>query len=161
MAKQRYMMKLGEDFVYAYHPMTIDQRKDIIEITETQAKSIMAGMTVTGGNKEARPEVEKKEVEVGTGPPELPKAEPMPDVQEDKTEAPPSDDEDEDIVMLRAISELGKGKAKVEAYVLQRYNHAFEERTTLKKMVAKAMELRLKELAEMKTKPEPEQEQAL
>ena len=45
---QRYMLQISSNFVYAYHPLTV-KKPDMVEISEAQAKNILAGRSIMDG----------------------------------------------------------------------------------------------------------------
>ena len=45
---QRYMVQTGTDYVYPYHALTA-KRADMVEISEAQAKNLMAGRSIMDG----------------------------------------------------------------------------------------------------------------
>lgn len=190
MAQQRFMLRIDDNKVYIYHPITVTL-KNFVEITPAQAKNIMAGKSLMEGlsyedivgvvgqqgklvgqqtlSQTADQVTElaylKKKLGVAlnllglSNPEQLPEDLVEGKVIMDDLEIPPAPDGDvtmegpdvveevdPDLAMLEQIREDGKGKAKVESYILRNYGIATDPKAKLNDLVDMAVQLREKAL---------------
>lgn len=158
----RFLMQHPSGYVYSWTEIQ-SKRKDMVEISEEEAKRRLPAQargkptrTVGQELKVIAAEVpepatglkEKTEIpEDDQGPPiqEMPEA-----VEMETEEKPTSADEkdiDPDIKMFEKIRRVGKGKAQIELYMLEKYGIDVDRRFKLDELVDQAIKARKNELS--------------
>ena len=150
MAKQKYLKQYKTNYVIIWAPVAA-KRKDMVEITKEDALKLLAEQQKTHNQKmadetkvvkvEAEELVEEPKEEASIVIDEVEKGQELP---EDDTKE--SDEEDPDIKMLEEIRIVGKGKAKIELYMLEKYSINVDRRFKLDELVNQAVAKRKEEL---------------
>lgn len=158
----RYLKQHGSDYVTIWHPIAA-KRKDMVEISEDEARKLLAEQH------------KSKEQRIADGTWAVPQGEPMPNEiikplqsvepevaglkepeserpEPKTTEAMPAEEpqpwfpDDPDIQMLEEIRRVGKGKARVEQYMMNTYGIDIDRRLRLDELVDQAIAKRIAEL---------------
>lgn len=154
----RYLMQHPSGYVYGWTEIQA-KRKDMVEISEEEAKRRLPAQAK---GKPARTVGQELKViaaevpELATGlkeKVEVPSIQEMPEPVELPHEMPLSDElkevvqsTDPDIKMLEEIRIVGKGKAKIELYMLEKYGIDVDRRFKLDELVDQAIAARKKEI---------------
>lgn len=144
----RYMKQVTKgapDYVRIWAPIA-DKRKDLMEISEAEALELLKEQVKTRQQKmregtfvEPTPEpieetgVVDEEAKVDMTEPETP-------------EDMKADSGDSEIKMLENIRVVGKGKARIESYMLEKYGINVDRRFKLNELVDQAIAARNREL---------------
>ena len=129
------------------------QRKEMVEISEEEALKLLVEQQKTHAQKmadeskvekpKAEKTVEEPEEESGIVIDDLKKGQALPEEAE-TSELPV--EEDPDIKMLEEIRIVGKGKAKIELWMLEKYGINVDRRFKLDELVNQAITKRKEEL---------------
>lgn len=155
MAKQRYLKQAGSNYVVIWAKRAA-QRKDMIEISEEEALKLLVEQQKTHAQKMAdeskveKPKVEETVEEKLMDEPsividDLKKGQELPEEAAANKEPKPVK-EDADIKMLKEIRIVGKGKAKIELWMLEKYGINVDRRFKLDQLVDQAIAKRKEEL---------------
>ena len=153
MAKYRYLKQHKTNYVTMWAPVAA-KRADQVEISEEEAQELLKEQQKTHQQRIAdgtfvapAPEpieetgVVDEEAKVDmTEPPDTPPEE----VKTDST--------DDEIKMLEEIRVVGKGKARIESYMLEKYSIDVDRRLKLNELVDQAIAARTADLDEQKKK---------
>lgn len=152
----KYLMQHPSGYIYMWTELQA-KRKDMIEINEEEAKKRLPaqakGKPVKASGQElkiiAAEAPEPVSVKPATGLKEMPEVVDMPPTDEAPQDVvqPISDDTDPDIKMLEEIRIVGKGKAKIELYMLEKYGIDVDRRLKLDVLIDQAVAAREKELS--------------
>jgi len=149
----RYLKQHKSNYVIIWAPVAA-KRKDMVEISEKEALELLVEQQKTHNQKMAEepkrmePAVEEITVEKPIDEPstvidELAKGQELSKTDEEK---PESKEEDPDIKMFEEIRIIGKGKAKIELYMLEKYGIDIDRRFKLDQLVDQAVAKRKEEL---------------
>lgn len=152
MAKYRYLKQHKTNYVTMWAPVAA-KRADQVEIGEEEAQELLKEQQKThqqrmteGSFVEPAPEpieetgVVEEEAKVDMTEPDIPPEE----VKADST--------DVEIKMLEEIRVVGKGKARIESYMLEKYSIDVDRRLKLNELVDQAIAARTADLDEQKKK---------
>lgn len=158
----RFLMQHPSGYIYGWTEIQ-SKRKDMVEISEEEANRRLPAQakgkparTVGQELKVIAAEVPepvsglKEKVEIPEEGDQNPPIEEMPETVEMETEDKPTSadekDIDPEIKMLEQIRVVGKGKAKIELYMLEKYGIDVDRRLKLDALVDQAVEAREKEI---------------
>ena len=152
----RYLKQRDSNYVTIWAPIAA-KRPDQVEINEDEAKKLLVEQQKTNAQKMAEgnhvepepPEPEGEEIKLADEEPEG-----MADDYQKGLKVPDKEEVDSDIKMLEEIRIEGKGKAKVESYMLEKYGIDIDRRFKLDELVDQAVAARKAEFE--KSKPDPE-----
>jgi len=162
---QRYLKQVKSNYVIIWAPVAA-LRKDMMEISEAEAQKLLTEQQKTkeqrvkegtwvepspGPTPHEPAVVEKVEAKVDMTETEaagLPEVEPKADDQSAPPEEAKPDHGDEDLNMLEEIRVVGKGKARIEGYMKEKYGIDVDRRLRLDELVDQAVAARTADLAQ-------------